>query len=1195
MATKKAAPPPIDRPLQKAYLRKFSGWSTAFPPNLSEPNSCRTMENLLVSRDSGIRVRPGLRYLSYVNTPYSVKPMEIPERDWVPGTKFDLAPVGGLEPFYLTGGVRAYLFAVRETDNTVGFRVLIPDDPERLVYTLAHTKVGFATPPGAEPLAFSAKTKYVRYLQIDNKIFALSDAGEPARLFLVGANKIAKRVSELSMPGWTYLSALEICQPSEMWINKYINPTVTRNLLKNPSFELGLSFWNLLSGGEASVSRADPYSGTQHLEIRSTPTRTNFVTSPLHNVAGTGLNGWFAETHTSRVASSSWLNVVRTSAEHPAQVHSGLLKGLKEELKYKLAFDYTADLANTAHTSVLFYRSDGSPIGRPKTFRLPAGPTTQRFESPEIQAPTGSVQARVFFGVSGADAPLNSARFRNVILCKAEESTDIFHGGSGTDYSWLADTNNSPSVYWPPRDVVLQADPVFWKFTTPLRGSIYVKRAVGTGADIALELHSIDRRGDVIASDLVAAASSISWARHATNVVAHISKAIFARMTVTVLALAKDTVVHLDAGMISETNTLPGYFDGSTLPTDKTEYLWDENGSPHTVASLAHTTVDDFAPPMGPNIATPTANTLLTGPTGSSSHKMGFFYTFENEVGESAPSKIQEIRVNRPHSQWKWQAPNASSEPDSGAPTTDEYACADQLYVKPPDNVYARAVNEGATHWNLYMMSWSDQDPVPVTAQLVQRTSIYPDELTAGASHGTTFYGSGTPAFRKIGARITPANKINTDSAYLPTDTNRYNYSAPPSAGNGYVASDRIILVGGEESPASIRWSSNRPGDFINFTPSKGGGEKTLSSGNLNLPNSVVLWQNPQSVDTLTVLCSGSDGTSVCYYMSPADVTAQSSSEIVMGFEETTNTPGTLSPYGALVHNNALIRPIDKALLKSTAQNYNINHKTLSDEIANMWTSLTSKEWIIATVNDNRIYLLVHNPYGEALPENCLGNEIWVHDTQGDQNGTWSRFLIPAAAIQNIEYGGQTYVCVVGADGIYYLDPDARVDNYTAAGTDVLQRDIPWFFEMNTQGANRARDAWAHLQQISVMFNNYNGTAKYGIRGRTVNNKNIQVEKEFTDPTSEVLAALTWDVEDHLLIRRDLKEWYFYAGSVEGKHGSGGIGFVQYRFTPVTVNVGYEHGSVESFEYGRNTASGPDIYSQVGIVKDTQDFSWERT
>jgi hypothetical protein len=34
----------------------------------------------------------------------------------------------------------------------------------------------------------------------------------------------------------------------------------------------------------------------------------------------------------------------------------------------------------------------------------------------------------------------------------------------------------------------------------------------------------------------------------------------------------------------------------------------------------------------------------------------------------------------------------------------------------------------------------------------------------------------------------------------------------------------------------------------------------------------------------------------------------------------------------------------------------------------------------------------------------------------------------------------------------------------------------------------------------------------------------------------------------------------------------GQVSLVQYRYSPISVNVGYEHGSVETFEYGRDVA-----------------------
>ena len=99
--------PPIDRPLGRAYLRKFTGWSTAYPPGMSEPTSLRVMHNCSVTADGALRIRPGLRRV-----------LDVPA---------DGDIVGTFEHFYLKRedgtAYKALLFAVRESDDSVGFRV----------------------------------------------------------------------------------------------------------------------------------------------------------------------------------------------------------------------------------------------------------------------------------------------------------------------------------------------------------------------------------------------------------------------------------------------------------------------------------------------------------------------------------------------------------------------------------------------------------------------------------------------------------------------------------------------------------------------------------------------------------------------------------------------------------------------------------------------------------------------------------------------------------------------------------------------------------------------------------------------------------------------------------------------------------------------------------------------------------------
>ena len=149
-------------------------------------------------------------------------------------------------------------------------------------------------------------------------------------------------------------------------------------------------------------------------------------------------------------------------------------------------------------------------------------------------------------------------------------------------------------------------------------------------------------------------------------------------------------------------------------------------------------------------------------------------------------------------------------------------------------------------------------------------------------------------------------------------------------------------------------------------------------------------------------------------------------------------------------------------------------------------------------------------------------------------------------------------------------------DASTSGGT--LQKGIPWKLETNTQGANKAHDAWAHLQQANVTFGMWRGSIKYGVRGWDLNGRAVEVSKVYHRPLDEGDLAnrpLPFDINDFLLIRRDLMEWYFFAESItEGttvKPSHGRISYVQYRFAPISVNVGYEYGSIETFEYGRSS------------------------
>jgi hypothetical protein len=1176
MPGKQRPPAPIDRPLSRAYLRGFTGWSTAYPPGQSEPTSLRVMENVMVDRNGALQIRPGLRYLSYWHSP----DMD-PTDNHYPGEGYDRPLVGGFEPFYTLKGEKALLFAVREADGTVGFRALLLSDPYRTVFPLTDPKIDFEIPQGAHVMNFSEHTTHVEYLQINNRIIAMSDAGEEIRVFFVGLEKVAKRMGNVSVPDWTDADKLAVIHPDSAWVAAQ-TVTLRTNELLNPAFEIGTYLWNPAPGTKLGTGRpGDPVTGIRVLRLESEPTRTNLMPYPLHDLGtlpeNSLIHGWYPMEQpghdTRAIVDHGYLRIYDQSGEGLFLAYSAKAEHIPAEgRKYRLAFDYTIGQDVVPQARITFHSASGAQIGNAAVFELPA--VNGRWVSTPVTAPDGTVTLRAWVGGTSDNPSVTYIRIKDVVLCADGEDTDIFTGDLGGDYHWLGIRNESASVYHPPRSVKVTSTRV----SVPKRalaGSAHIR---GGGHSYVFKVQTFDRVGSLMGTLLDTGTAAVgTWDRAFASTGTIPAGAVAAQLSIEASDVGYGQHIEVDACMLeSNTSLLGTYFDGETAPTPTTANTWLDRYSPHASASRQRILLGASMP--SPEEAT--ANTLIaTGGAEKNPYKMGFFYTFENEVGETAPSKVTEVRVSRPWSNWRWETANAAGEP-SGTSTDIAEICADQLIVRLPEAVYTQALAEGAVKWHLYAFAWSDQDPVPVEGNRVATRDMLNTALTDSLPYleGGMIY-------------VTPARKIGFTSMPLPSATTRVNYSTPPRSRSGLVAGDRLILVGDPGELATIKWSANAFGEYTNFSANAGGGEKTLTSGNLNLPVAVVLWQNPQSVDTIAILCQGEDGYSSAYYMTPASITSQSGgTTMVMGFEETTNTPGTLSPYAAEVMNNGLYRPTVMGLLKSTAANYNINHKMFSDKIQNMWVNLQTRHWIMSAQLDNRLYLLVHNPRGEQLEEGCKGNEIWVLDI-GAENGNWSRFLIQAAALRPFDISGQTYMGVVRPEGLYYLDPMHAMDDFVAEFREVHQRPIPWRFETNTQGANRAHDAWAHLQQVQVTLGKFFGKMRYGIRGKDLNGRMVDVEKEVSDFRLPGESGTWWNIHDRLAVRRDLMEWVFYASSLPGEVSTGLLGVVQYRYTPVSVNVGTEFGSVETFEYGRNVAEGADTYAENGTPLPYVDYS----
>jgi hypothetical protein len=650
------------------------------------------MENVMVDRNGAVAVRPGLRYLSYEDSP----DMD-PTDDAYPGLASPLPLVGGQEPFYTLSGEKALLFGVREVDGSVGFRAILMTDPFAVVFGLEDPAIGFTIPQGTANMNFSEATTHVEYLQINNRIIAMSDAGEDIRVFFVGLEKVAKRMSNVSVPDWTDADKLTAIQPDSAWVAAQ-TVTVRTNELLNPSFEAGTYLWTPSDTTRLSPGTpADPVAGEHVLHVESRPARTNMITRPLHDLAAlpenSTINGWYPlkqAGHDTRVLTDhGYLRIFdQLKGEGPflaysSKAHENVVPGQK----YRLAFDYTVGQDITPQARLTFHSVNGATIGDDVVFELPE--ENGRWISDAVQAPTGTVTIRAWVGGVGRGPMVTYIRIKDVVLCRDGEATTLFTGASGTNYHWTGAVNQSASVYHPPQTVKVTSARV----PVPKRalsGSASVRTM---GQTFTISMQTFNKYGIVVDSPSAGATPTAGvWFRAHAGAAMVGTGAVSAELSIQIPGVGYGQYIEIDACMLeSNTSLLGTYFDGSSAGTPITANNWTDRFAPHASASRQRIMPGTSMP----SPETPTADTLIaTGGAEMNPYKLGMFYTFENEIGESAPSRVLEIRMSRAWSNWRWETANAAGEP-SGTATDVAELCADQLVVRLPQAVYEQALSRG--------------------------------------------------------------------------------------------------------------------------------------------------------------------------------------------------------------------------------------------------------------------------------------------------------------------------------------------------------------------------------------------------------------------------------------------------------------------------------------------------------------------
>ena len=108
-----------------------------------------------------------------------------------------------------------------------------------------------------------------------------------------------------------------------------------------------------------------------------------------------------------------------------------------------------------------------------------------------------------------------------------------------------------------------------------------------------------------------------------------------------------------------------------------------------------------------------------------------------------------------------------------------------------------------------------------------------------------------------------------------------------------------------------------------------------------------------------------------------------------------------------------------------------------------------------------------------------------------------------------------------------------------------------------------------------------------------------EIKKEFQGAQDSIVLPLPdhqidqtvdmGDTEDKLQVKHGFMEWTIFCESIEDEWSYGQVNMARFQFIQHSVNVGYEQGSIQTYEYARNRATGNDRISQNGVPRPLPD------
>jgi len=404
------------------------------------------------------------------------------------------------------------------------------------------------------------------------------------------------------------------------------------------------------------------------------------------------------------------------------------------------------------------------------------------------------------------------------------------------------------------------------------------------------------------------------------------------------------------------------------------------------------------------------------------------------------------------------------------------------------DNTYGLTITRnntapaGATSWNLYVSTSKTGGSIANGDMLL---------LAGGLDLATTTFPDNRSLQPDLNRGVAPDD--NSTECFIATYGNEVN--------------GRIILWGIVGAEDSVRIGGD-PGNAMDFTPTNGGYELIMNKGTNFTPTNVIAFRNSQSIPSLTVFFSNTQGISKQAVIERTTVNYGNYSFVVWGStDQGRYVPACVSPYGAVNLNNDLYFPTVSNVSVLTTRPSSLNLlsvNTISIPISSLYNTILSEQLskIVGCANDNKIY------FSWATNGYSTNSQIGVYDVTDPNNPRWYTMDIASQWIGAISPTNQrAFVYVCKDNHIFRLE-----DNYVAQDENADGTTTPFPTAANgaLTGLNPSHSSYLAIVQVVFYFQQVVGEIDFTVQYTNQQGKTKTKTKQYNNGSYQQSSVGNW-------------------------------------------------------------------------------------